>query len=206
MRCGVHGVLPPWPVLRWGEVAARLRRQTNGSDQQSVRVGLRQAETRGRSWVAPMDPATCARAEHIRAVQRRKGENGRADVKSPPASEMGARAEAGLRAPNVSEDCACVEWLTRRGHLSAPRPGCWWATRVSGSPNLGLVVRIMAQLALSFFFSLFSFSYFISFLLSSLSNLNLKFEFHSFVNLNSSLTVKFEPTIMAKIYLFIYFV
>ena len=49
----------------------------------------------------------------------KKGERGRADVKGPPASEMGARAEAGLRAPNVSEDCACVEWLTRRGHLSA---------------------------------------------------------------------------------------
>jgi hypothetical protein len=65
-------------------------------------VGLWQAGRRGQSWVAPTGSVTCARAELIRAARRRKGERGRADVKGPPASEMGARAEAGSRAPVVS--------------------------------------------------------------------------------------------------------
>jgi hypothetical protein len=41
------------------------------------KVGLWQAGSRGRSWVAPTDPAMCARAELIRAARRRKGERGR---------------------------------------------------------------------------------------------------------------------------------
>ena len=38
----------------------------------------------------------------------KKGERGRADVKGPPASEMGARAEAGSRAPIVSDRSAAT--------------------------------------------------------------------------------------------------
>jgi hypothetical protein len=38
----------------------------------------------------------------------KKGERGRADVKGPPASEMGACVEAGSRAPIVSDRSAAV--------------------------------------------------------------------------------------------------
>jgi hypothetical protein len=40
--------------------------------------------------------------------------------------------------PPIQQLLRTVVWgvrLTRRAHLSAPRPRCWWATRVSGLPD-----------------------------------------------------------------------
>jgi hypothetical protein len=77
----------------------------------------------------------------------------------------------------------------------------WWAQ--GDGARVWFVRGIMGRLAslslsgilgfssfyLSFFFSLFCFLFFLF--------LNLNFEFHSIVNLNSYLIVQFEPTIMA---------
>jgi hypothetical protein len=176
MCSGVRGVLLPWPVFRWGEVADRLRRLTNGSDQQSVRVWG--------DWVAY--PATQWRCgEHARPVCLISGSN--ASVK------RACGVDTADAAPHGSVSPKSADWSTRV------------ETRKWASPlrQVGPTERKSAQTSFSHFSFIFLLSVFFSLLISNLNpNLNL-YVWSSYLDQLYNSKYQYEPH---WINLYIYFI